>query len=399
MRRPLLALLLVALSGCSPAVQAYQSISFALEKLNTIEEYRSKGKEYWEQARPIFDFIKEVKDQKLRIRYQQAQGLFDAKRYQEAIASYDGMLAEDENRHLARFFKGICLDELHRWDEAQTCYSECIRRDDGNKSTYLFYRGASHYKANRLDKAKSDMDVVIALVPDYGMAWDYRGSIAFSRKDYPAAAADFKRGWELLPDRRPLGMAYALASYRSGDLDATEKAYSQMLQKDDKDPQLWLYRGITRLIRGDLAKALDDFESTRQRRVNMAKIQPHYHRVVLEMAASLASDADIKAFRARLDKYAESYDYKNPTDFRGEILRMVRGDAAFDPARIVEMARDEARKAQVPEAGRVCHAHAYLGVALLLLGKKEEARKELEAAIATQAVEEIEFDLAKRLLK
>jgi tetratricopeptide (TPR) repeat protein len=396
MKKRVLLLLSLALINCSTLPQTF---SYALDKLQRIEEYRDQGREFWDQAKPIFQFVREVKDQKLRIRYEQAQGLFDSKKYDDAIAIYDSILNEDQDRHLARFFRAICQDELHQFTVAQTGYTECIQRDPPNRSTYLFYRGASYFKNQDYDKSKADMDAVISIAPDYGMAWDYRGSIAFVSKDYKSAKEDLKRGYELLPKRTVLGYAWALAAYRAGDFDSTEAAYSILIKQDDDDAKAWLFRGITKLVRGNRAGALQDFEETRKRRQNIARIPPHYHRVVLEMVASVDSDSSRTAFKTRSDSFAESAEYRHPTDFRTLVVRMVRGDSPIEADQVLEMARTEAQSAQVPAASRLCHAHTYLGFAYLFTSKPEQAKQEFRAAVATQATDEIEYDLAKSRLK
>jgi tetratricopeptide (TPR) repeat protein len=92
----------------------------------------------------------------------------------------------------------------------------------------LLARAERFAKEDDLDLAEKIVDAAVDMAPDDAEAWHLKGKIAFLRKDYDAAIADFKRALERDPRHydslSDLGVAYEAAGSKKEALEAYRKA-------------------------------------------------------------------------------------------------------------------------------------------------------------------------------
>jgi tetratricopeptide (TPR) repeat protein len=155
----------------------------------------------------------------------------------DALASFDRVLALTPNEPAAHYNRGVALEALERFADALASYDRAIalRRDYGEAHGN---RGVVLNALGRFDEALASFDASIALRPDHAESWSNRGNplLAVGRLD--DALVSYERAIALSPD-------YADAVHN---------------------------RAIHRLLTGDFARGLADFEARKRKRQPIANL-------------------------------------------------------------------------------------------------------------------------------
>ncbi len=139
--------------------------------------------------------------------YQQAQDLFQAGRYEQAIATVDQALAFDPKYASAWALRANALAKLERYPEALSDFDSALELEsqkssvDAAKSGSIWFaRGNTLLSLKRYQGAVVSFDQAIALEPHNASAWLMRGNALYALKRYPEAIAAYDTALKISPD-------------------------------------------------------------------------------------------------------------------------------------------------------------------------------------------------------
>ena len=101
-------------------------------------------------------------------------------------------------------------------------YSEALAShslDPANQARAFMNRGSAHGAAGMLERAATDFDAAVVLLPDDAEAVNGRATVRFLLGDLRTAYADFAHAWELKPDDPYIGFWYEITRRRLGEPD------------------------------------------------------------------------------------------------------------------------------------------------------------------------------------
>jgi tetratricopeptide (TPR) repeat protein len=187
----------------------------------------------------------------------------DPARMQKAVALYRQALAIDPNHFWARLQLGRCLQSLGRFPEAAEALGACVairpRAPWGYSALALALAEQGRY-----DEAEHELNRAIAIDADARPPRLNRGVVYWRRKKYDEAVADFAAVLAPPDDKRLVEAAY--------------------------------YRGQLYLERGEVEKALDDFDQ-------VVAASPGFRSVYLDRPLIYLASGDTPRALADLDTY------------------------------------------------------------------------------------------------
>lgn len=204
--------------------------------------------------------------------------------------------AAADARDVAR--AALAAKDQRQFDVAIQLFDEALRQGgfDREQEGYLVYsRGVSYEALGVRDKALADLDVAIAILPNFANSFIYRALIWTSKSQYDRAVDDLLQAGRLTP-KDPLVFNNLAGVYeKKGEIDRAietydralrlkpdyaeayyNRAHAYILKNDndrafaDYDQAIWLQplfadafanRGILYLGRGDIKNAFDDFSA------------------------------------------------------------------------------------------------------------------------------------------
>ena len=121
--------------------------------------------------------------------------LGDLRRYEDAIASYDKVLAIKPDYHKAWFNRGYALDKLGRYEEVIASYDRALQINPEYHEAWNG-RGIALSSLGRNEKAIASYDRAIQINPDYYEAWSSRGYAFLKLERFDNAFASFEKEME-----------------------------------------------------------------------------------------------------------------------------------------------------------------------------------------------------------
>jgi tetratricopeptide (TPR) repeat protein len=127
--------------------------------------------------------------------------LFELKRHEEALASYDRAIAIQPDFAQALSNRGNALFELKRYEEALASYDRAIAIQP-DFAQALSNRGNALFELKRHEEALASYDRAIAIQPDFAQAHHGRATVlgTFELKRYEEALASYDRALAIRPD-------------------------------------------------------------------------------------------------------------------------------------------------------------------------------------------------------
>ncbi len=123
--------------------------------------------------------------------------LHGQKRFEEALAAYDRVLAVQPGMIAARVGRGGALRALDRAEEALAEYEQALVVNPNDADAWNV-RGALLRSLKRIDEALESLNRAAALAPDSAEILQSRGELLWDEKtDYPAAIRDLERALAL----------------------------------------------------------------------------------------------------------------------------------------------------------------------------------------------------------
>jgi protein O-GlcNAc transferase len=179
-----------------------------------------------EEALASYDRVLAIKPDFARALYSRGNALFELNRHEEALASYDRVLAIKPGFARALYSRGNALFELNRHEEALASYDRvlAIKPDFAGA---LYSRGNALFELNRHEEAIASYDRVLAIKPDLAQALNNRGVALFELRRYAEAVASYDRTLAIEPD-------FAGALYNRGNALFELRRYAEALASYDR---------------------------------------------------------------------------------------------------------------------------------------------------------------------
>ncbi|WP_204140977.1 tetratricopeptide repeat protein [Halomicronema sp. CCY15110] len=127
-------------------------------------------------------------------------GLYEAGRYEEAIAAYDAALNIKPDKDEALYNKGNALSDLGRYEEAIAAYDAALNIKP-DKDEALYNKGGALVNLGRYEDAISAYDAALKIKPDYPEALNNKGVALWNLGRYEDAIAAYDAALGIKPDK------------------------------------------------------------------------------------------------------------------------------------------------------------------------------------------------------
>lgn len=182
------------------------------------------------------------------------------------LGNYDGSIHDCdkglefdiENKSLL-YHKGFALVSAKRFDEAEVCLNEMIRRYPSDVDAYMA-KGQMNVERGDTLAAIEDFSRTIAVDKYYAPGWGARGWVSLMKDKFNNALADLNEAIRLKSDDPTYYMNRAMARYNLNDLRGTMDDFDRSISLDPNSKLSYLNRAIMRTTVGDLNRALEDFD-------------------------------------------------------------------------------------------------------------------------------------------
>ena len=139
-------------------------------------------------------------EEKAKLYWEMSRILVGLKRYEEAITSYDKVIAINPNHNWAWVLRGDALGELGRYEEAIASCDKAIAINP-NYDWAWYRRGYSLRQLGRYEEAIASYDKAIAINPNHDEAWYLRGNALGQLGRYEEAIASCDKAVAINPNR------------------------------------------------------------------------------------------------------------------------------------------------------------------------------------------------------
>lgn len=239
--------------------------------------------------------------------------------YDGAIQDCDrGLEFDVENKSLL-YHKGFALVSAKRFDEAETCLNEMIRRFPTEVDAYMA-KGQMNVERGDTLAAIEDFSRTIAVDKYYAPGWGARGWLSLMKDKYSNALADLNEAIRLKSDDPTYYMNRAMARYNLNDLRGTMEDFDRSINLDPNSKLSYLNRAIMRTTVGDLNRALEDFDKVLY--LDPSDYQAIYSRALVHKDLGNLKEA-IADFTTIINKYPKF----TPAYYQRSDLKKRVGDA------------------------------------------------------------------------
>jgi tetratricopeptide (TPR) repeat protein len=176
--------------------------------------------------------------------------------YDGAISDFGKAIALDSNNSDGYFNRGVVYQFLDQDDLATFDFIKAIKIDPTNIE---YYMQTAVWEA-------SDLDKVIKINPNSSYAYNYRGNIKWSSKDYIGAIADYTKAIEIDPNFSD-GVIYtnrANIKAHLNDYLGAVSDYTKAIDIYPNDAYTYFNRGLAYFELNDLRSACLDFKIAKE---------------------------------------------------------------------------------------------------------------------------------------
>jgi tetratricopeptide (TPR) repeat protein len=179
--------------------------------------------------------------------------------HEGAIADCDRGLEFDPENKALLYHKGFSLLAAKKYDQAEQCMNELIRRFPTETDAYMA-KGQMNVERGDTLAALEDFSRTIAVDKYFAPAWAARGWVFLSRDRFSNAVADLNEAIRLKQDDPSYYMNRAMARYNLNDLRGTMDDFDRSIGLDPNSKLSYLNRAILRTTVGDFNRALEDYD-------------------------------------------------------------------------------------------------------------------------------------------
>jgi tetratricopeptide (TPR) repeat protein len=182
-------------------------------------------------------------------RYRTAARMFNQqKHFQDAVASYDHILALEPSDNDALFRKGMALNSLYSQSrdaglqaKAETCIDEALAHDPEN-TLILTAKGNCLLNRNQFAESLEYFDRALARSPADKSALGYKGLVLWRLMRYDDALAIMNQLCTLDPHVAGYWSMKAYIRNQQGDNEQGLKDIDEAIKYEEQDPQSWALR-------------------------------------------------------------------------------------------------------------------------------------------------------------
>jgi tetratricopeptide (TPR) repeat protein len=189
-------------------------------------------------------------------------------KYAPAIADFTHYLGLDPKDADSYCNRGLARVLLGQYDQGLSDLNKALELTP-NDPLALYLRGFAQFKQGRADPAKADYEKALRLKPDF---WEREGKGQTELDTYPLILQGKAPALAGPAGTSPEGAAHkrqALAAAQKGDYDKALAEFTQAIQADPKDPELYNNRGSMYTFKGQYDQAIADFNQA-------LKLNPRY---------------------------------------------------------------------------------------------------------------------------
>lgn len=281
---------------------------------------------------------------------------------------------------------GLFLEETDRNDEAEKAYGEAIDRDPSCNTAWSNF-GVLLRKMGRREEAENAQRKAIDINPDNAKAWCNLGNLLKDKGRREEAEAAYRKAIELDPKLAEAWTDLGILMDELGHKTEAEKAHRKAVGLNPMLGGAW--DNLAVFLEGE--GRMDESEEARRQSIKASVHNADQHNglAYLLWECGRFEDAELEVMEALKDDPSHVYAHATLGLLRLEQNDLDEGRQGYEKA--IKLAPDDLALRQ--------KYHFEYGRALARNGRKDEARKELDAALKVDSAyvprEQIEAELAK----
>jgi tetratricopeptide (TPR) repeat protein len=198
---------------------------------------------------------------------EQGRQLMAQRRFAEALARFNQILAADPRNETALQSHSIALFALGRFAESKADMDTLIKLKP-NDAQLLATRGMTSIGLKQLDQATADIDRAISLDPNNAVAYLGRGMAERMTGKFKDAITDFDRSIVLNPKDSSAFAERGQAYMSLNQIDKAVVDFDQAIVLNQANDQARAARGLALLLKGSNAEGLVDIKNALDRNPN-----------------------------------------------------------------------------------------------------------------------------------
>ena len=195
-----------------------------------------------EEAIGLYASVIEATPNRAEVYYKRGNALNDLGRLEAALQDYDRAISLNPSYAYALCNRGSVLERLERWDEALASYDSALALDPKDSMAH-YNRGAVLKNLERLEEALASYDAAIALNANYAEAYVNRGNVLQQLRLHEVAIESFGRAIELKPRSPKLFKAGGSPAMLSSVLGKAWQDYNKAISLKPDFAEAFRYRG------------------------------------------------------------------------------------------------------------------------------------------------------------
>ena len=287
------------------------------------------------------------------------------KRVEEALSSFESVLAEKPGYDKSEYGKAVALHLLGRDDEALQSYLRVLP-GNGNNAELLNNLVGLSIKRGDDTKAKEYCEKLLKVRPGARTAFEGQVASAIARGDFKAAAQHGAQLTRIAPESFEAWFNVGIADQKTNRIEQAGQAYSEAIKIRPESEAAYTNLGATLQERSDLAGARKAYERA-------LEIAPGHVTALWNLAIVHERLGNIQQAEECIEKVVENEPEREDAWFRLGFFRLLRGDhkGSIEPLRNCVSNRPDWLEALID-----------LGIAQWKSGDLEAAKASLVQAVA-----------------
>jgi protein O-GlcNAc transferase len=249
----------------------------------------------FEEALASYDHAVAVRPDYAEALSNRGNSLKELKRYGKAMASYRRALAVRPHYPEALLNRGATLHEMKRFEEALVCYDSVLGQQPDHAEAFL-NRGATLHEMKRFDEALASYDRALAVQPNYADALYNRGNALRELKRNDEALASYESALTLRPGYAEGFLNRGATLHELGRYEEALTSYDHALRLQPDLTEAWSNRGNALKELGRHEEALASYDRA-------LALQPNHAEALLNRGATLH---ELKRFAEALPSYTRA---------------------------------------------------------------------------------------------
>lgn len=295
------ALISIGLLGLG--VAAAVSLVNVFNSFNATELYNQANTLYdlkrYKEATAAYTKAIQIKPEYSEAWNNQGKTLYELKQYKKALDAYDKAIQIQPEYLEAWSGRAFVLDNLQRYEEAIDSFDKALKLKQDYPEVWNG-RGDALLNLQRYEEAIKSYDKAVEFKPDYYQAWNSRGWALHNLQRYEDAIAAYDKAVQYKSD-------YDQAWYNRGNALINLQRYPQAIESYDKAVQFkpdyyqaWFSRGNALVNLQRYSEAIASFEKTVQ-------FKPNYYKAWYNMGWSLHQ---LQRYEEAIDSYNKAIQFK-----------------------------------------------------------------------------------------